>query len=276
MGIIIAVTISKPIEIRMFQTEINVALYKLQKEEELKMKESTAKISSPEIERINKDLKNIDDLDNQLIKNEGIARKDLRDCLMKNMPCPQNRKLYEEAKTTREVYEAKNQSKIADLETKKTNLQGGKEKIEKVSQNVAAGLDGLSKRIQLAEEVAGFWISLFITLLFMAIELTPIFFKLMLTKSTYDYLKENNEELIKAENGIEVKYDFYKDKQGVEKHLVVNHQSEKLIFEKMMVTQIQKELTEYAVAKYKEREQQKIDANLDDYIKSINKNEQSS
>ena len=40
-----------------------------------------------------------------------------------------------------------------------------------------------------------------------------------------------------------------------------------------MVTNIQKELTKYAITKYKEREINKIDNNLDDYIKSIDKNE---
>ena len=35
------------------------------------------------------------------------------------------------------------------------------------------------------------WIIIFITLLFMAIELTPIFFKMMLIKSPYDYLEDN-------------------------------------------------------------------------------------
>jgi hypothetical protein len=275
MGVIIAITISKPIEIRMFQTEINVELYKLQKVEELKMKEATSKISSPEIERINRDLKTIDDLDNELIRNEGIARKDLRDCLMKlGGDCPQNNKLYEQAKKAREDFEIQNKPKTASLEAKKTELQGGKEVVEKESKNVAAGLDGLSKRIILAEKVAGFWISLFITLLFMAIELTPIFFKLMLTKTTYDYLAENRDELIKADYGIEVKYDYYKDKQGIEKHLTINHEAERLIYEKIKVTEIQKELTDYAVQKYKENEIKKIDENLDTYIKSIDKNEQ--
>ena len=96
----------------------------------------------------------------------------------------------------------------------------------------------------------------------------------MLTKTTYDYLAENRDELIKADYGIEVKYDYYKDKQGIEKHLTINHEAEKLIFEKIKVTEIQKELTDYAVQKYKEREMKKIDENLDIYIKSIDKNEQ--
>ena len=103
----------------------------------------------------------------------------------------------------------------------------------------------------------------------MAIELTPIFFKLMLTKTTYDYLAENRDELLKAEYGIEVQYDKYKDKEGVERHLTINHEAERIIYEKMMVTNIQKELTAYAVQKYKEREMKKIDENPDDYIKPI-------
>jgi len=110
-------------------------------------------------------------------------------------------------------------------------------------------------------------------LLFMAIELTPIFFKLMLNKTPYDYLSENRDDLIRAENGIEVRYDYYKDKEGIERHLIINHEAEKMIFEKMKVTEIQKELTEYAIAKYKEREKEKIDGNLDEYIKKINPDE---
>ena len=115
----------------------------------------------------------------------------------------------------------------------------------------------------------------------MAIELTPIFFKLMLTKTTYDYLSENRDELIKADYGIEVKYDYYeakskdgKIKEGIERHLVINHDAERKIFEKIKVTEIQKELTEYAVAKYKEREMKKIDTNLDEYINKINTNDE--
>lgn len=103
----------------------------------------------------------------------------------------------------------------------------------------------------------------------MAIELTPIFFKLMLTKTTYDYLTENRDELLKADYGIEVQYDKYKDREGIERHLTINHEAERIIFEKKMLTNIQKELTKYAVTRYKEQEKKKIDDNLDDYIKGI-------
>ncbi len=41
------------------------------------------------------------------------------------------------------------------------------------NQKVSSGLDGLLERIKLSHKIAGFWISLFVTLLFLAIELTP-------------------------------------------------------------------------------------------------------
>ena len=47
----------------------------------------------------------------------------------------------------------------------------------------------------------------------MSIELTPIFFKMMLIKSPYDFMNDNIKALVKAEKGIEVKYDFIKIKK---------------------------------------------------------------
>ena len=166
-----------------------------------------------------------------------------------------------------------NKKDIEILSKRKEDLRIAKESERDNNEKIANGLDGLLERLKIAHEVAGFWISLFITLLFMAIELTPIFFKLMLTKTTYDYLAENRDELLKAEYGIEVQYDKYKDKEGIERHLTINHEAERIIFEKRMVTNIQKELTKYAITKYKDREMNKIDNNLDNYIKSIDKNE---
>ena len=166
-------------------------------------------------------------------------------------------------------FEEQNKDKITRAEQARRDILAEKDRVLATNVLVSKGLDGLLERIKLAHEVAGFWISLFITLLFLSIELTPIFFKLMLTKTPYDYLSENRDDLVRAENGIEVQYDYYKDKEGVERHLIINHEAEKLIFEKRMITEIQKELTDYAISKYKEREKAKIDANVDDYIQKI-------
>ena len=108
-----------------------------------------------------------------------------------------------------------------DVDIKRYEKQRKEEFVENVKKKYSK--DGLLLRLQLAHEIAGFWISLFITLLFMVIELTPVFFKMMLIKGPYDYMDENVKELARAESGIEIEYNFYKDKEGMEAHKVVNH-----------------------------------------------------
>jgi hypothetical protein len=285
MGVIIAMTISKPVEIRMFKTEIDIVLREKQIEQQSQYQAKVDKTYSEREKILEKEFgtisKDRDDLNNR-IKN---AEKEYIDQLNGRVEgsVPGDGRLagalkskLDDLSNQLKDFDSKNGLNLIELNKRKNDLRVAKEKERNNNEKIANGLDGLLERIKIAHEVSGFWISLFITLLFMAIELTPIFFKLMLTKTTYDFLAENRDELIKAENGIEVKYDYYKDKSGVEKHLVINHEAEKLIYEKIMVTNIQKELTDYAIQKYKEREKQKIDANLDDYIKSIDKNDQQS
>jgi hypothetical protein len=278
MGIIIAITISKPVEIRMFKTEIDIKLREKQLEQQAEYQGKIDKTyldreklllgDFGKIESQRTDLLNrIKDYENQYTKemSEGMGGRGQGEGPVAKALKREQAKLEVELNKFDDLHK----EEITDLNAKKKELRLAKEKDRGDTEKTANGLDGLLERIKIAHEVSGFWISLFITLLFMAIELTPIFFKLMLTKTTYDYLSENRDELIKAENGIEVRYDYYKDKQGIERHLIINHEADKLMFEKVKVSEIQKELTEYAVSKYKESEMKKIDENLEDYIKNI-------
>lgn len=282
MGAIIAITISKPIEIRMFQTEINNKLYEkqliLQKEFE---KRTTANFEE-RLKVVEDALGEVGKQRQDLLERIKKAEREMQDNLMGRVSgIPAGNGALTKAIQSQidglnvemQRFDLQNGDKISSADKKRKEILAEKEKVLATNVKVAQGLDGLLERIKLAHEVAGFWITLFITLLFMAIELTPIFFKLMLNKTPYDYLSENRDDLIRAENGIEVRYDYYKDKEGIERHLIINHEAEKMIFEKMKVTEIQKELTEYAITKYKEREKEKIDANLDEYIKQINPDE---
>lgn len=281
MGMIIAITISKPIEIRMFKGEIDHEVSHLQ--------DSLKTVYN--IEAKNKFQIKVEDLKSKIgkIQNDIDAKEsavtNLRLEISKEITGknnngaaygPRAKELERQANIIDgQLVSLKNTSeyKTALVDMKKFEQDKNLEVIE--AEQKLATLDGLLLRMQLAHKVAGFWISLFVTLLFMAIELTPVFFKLMLTKTPYDYLKENADELIKAENGIEVRYDYYKDKEGQERHLIINHEAERMIYEKIKVTDIQKELTDYAIEQYKQKEKKKIDENLDDYIKNINKDEQS-
>jgi len=275
MGMIIAITISKPIEIRMFQSEINIAVKseqdslkgvrydQIQKNYEKSVYEIKKNLGKLQTD-IDNNEKLISQYENTLMTEISGDRPGYGD-RAKNLE-----RLKEIAEKKVEILKSKPEYKNSLLDMRKYELEK-QSKISKIDNDMAS-LDGLLIRIKKAHEIAGWTITIFITLLFMAIELTPIFFKLMLTKTTYDYLAENRDELLKAEYGIEVQYDKYKDKEGIERHLTINHEAERIIFEKKMVTNIQKELTKYAITKYKEREINKIDNNLDDYIKSIDKN----
>ncbi|GGH65170.1 hypothetical protein HNQ91_002138 [Filimonas zeae] len=278
MGAIIALTISKPVEIRMFKTEIDIKLREKQLEQQTAYQ---SKVDSVYIDRERKlegDFKGIEEqradllariktLENTRIieTSEGHGGRPEGEGPVARALKREQEKLENELQRFDELHAAE----LADLNKRKQELRTAKEKERNNNEKIANGLDGLLERIKLAHEIAGAVITTFITLLFMAIELTPVFFKLMLTKTPYDYLVENRDELIKAENGIEVRYDYYKDKQGLERHLIINHEAERVVHEKIMVTDIQKELTAYAVRRYKEREMEKIDANLDSYIQSI-------
>ena len=276
MRAIIALTISKPVEIRMFKTEIDAKLY----EEQLKLQKEYEKRTTANFEE------RLNTVEGDLGK-IGIERKDLIDRIKKaeqaytdqlngvvgnagagNGPLSKALKGQLDALNNElNRFDQINGDKIKEADTKRKQILAEKEVALSKNVKVANGLDGLLERIKLAHEIAGWVISLFITLLFMAIELTPIFFKLMLVKTPYDYLEDNVKELIKAENGIEVRYDYYHDKQGQERHLTINHQAERLIYEKIKATEAQKELIDYAVQKYVEEQKTKIDKNPEDFIK---------
>ena len=278
LGAIIALTISKPVEIRMFKTEIDVELHNAQME---KQKEYLGSIDKIYADRIESEKKKIAKWE------EEIAQKTNRAYGLENQYIEEAR-IITVGPRARAVKEQWDRAKVEEQQLKTKYdpfIKEGYENLKKFETSkqkdiasgevVSAGLDGLLERIKLSHQIAGFWISLFITLLFMAIEMTPIFFKLMLVKSPYDFLKENVEELMKAEQGIHIEYNYHKDKEGQERDLVTHLHKEKLLVEKKSLQKVQEELTEYAISKYKEEMKKKIDANPESFIKiQNNENEQ--
>jgi hypothetical protein len=288
MGTIIAITISKPVEIRMFKTEIDVKLYENQLIAQKKYQDLTNKIYDERIKSKEGELKKLAD-DKEKIQNriaqlnsdkakitpaiietrwykmvDGIEKQMISykaNPLIKSVQIEIDRQ-YDEL----DKIEKLNSGREASLLAQKDTLNIDKGNIDKESEKQAKKLDGLLERIKLADEVAGVWISLFITLLFMAIELTPIFFKLMLVKSPYDYLKDNIDELIKAENGIYTLYDYHKDRKGVERDYTVHYNVEKIISEKKEAAKAQEILASYAVEKFIEQKKREIDKNPESFI----------
>ena len=288
MGTIIAITISKPVEIRMFKTEIDVKLYENQLIAQKRCQELINTIYDERIKKVEIEIDKIglekENIQNKISKLNServiisptipgiIYRTDengIRQPYPGPVPNPLFKSLENEVKRMNkelDKIDMLNFGRIASKTAEKDSLLIRKGAIDIECEVQAKKLDGLLERIKLADEVAGVWISLFITLLFMAIELTPIFFKLMLVKSPYDYLKDNIDELIKAENGIYTLYDYHKDRKGVERDYTVHYKVEKIISEKKEAAKAQEILASYAVEKFIEQKKREIDKNPESFI----------
>jgi Domain of unknown function (DUF4407) len=276
MGIIIAITISLPMEIRIFQTEIQAGLIEKKQEQEAVFTSGVDKRYSSRLKDIEVELTKLQTEINNKKNSYQLAINNAKSvCPSGGVSCPvaTHRKLWSVATTEENDWNsssALNQPKIIILNTEKDTLNFKKTIDLGGARKDGEQMDGLSERIKQMHKKVPWGTSLFITLLFLVIELTPIFFKLMLIKTPYDYMEENIKELIKAENGIEVKYNYYADdksREGMEQHLVINHNVEKEIYQTARATEVQKELMDYAIAKYTEKMKAKIDANPEDYIK---------
>lgn len=269
MGLVIAITISKPMEIRMFKSEIDAELHQEQLEKrkayeiatkanyETRFNAIDAEIEKIEQER-NKLLSRLTEVEGQYTEEVRIVRPGPKAAALKELMDALGEKL--------KTFDGDKKADLDRLTNERLKLAQELDRELAKNQEVASGLDGLLERIKLAHEIAGFWITFFITLLFVVIELTPIFFKMMLIKSPYDFMSENIKELIRAEEGIQIKYEYYKDKKGQERNLVINHQVQSKLDEKISLMVAQSELSDYIVQKWKEREKGNIDANLEAYI----------
>ncbi|WP_200911901.1 DUF4407 domain-containing protein [Pedobacter sp. Hv1] len=267
MGAIIALTISKPVEIRMFKTEIDVALHAKQIQQEQRYKSEIEKVANSEIEKkqniIREQLNRISRLDSiSTVRKADIAYENSHGgCSVK---CIEFKNQL--AANQAEVSAIKSDPEFIKVKRDLENLENDKLNKLKESGKVAAGLDGLLERIKLAHEEAGWIISLFVTLLFMTIELTPIFFKLMLIKSPYDYMEENIKELIKADKGIEIKHNYYPDGEGIERDLIINHQVLRVLKEKVQLLEAQSQLSNEAINVWKNKKHTDINNNTESYL----------
>jgi hypothetical protein len=296
MGMIIALTISKPIEIRMFKTEIDAKLYEQQLELEKDFEIRTRKNFEDRINDLEKDDKIISEKANAIIRKINIkdslynvettegqgGRGEGEGPVAKALKAERER-----LEKQLESFQSNNKKKIESIEKRKAQIYKELDKALSNNKTVASGLNGLLQRISIISEIVDWKITTFITLLFMVIELTPIFFKMMLIKGPYDYMDENVKELARAESGIQVIYNFYKSKEelknesadlsdnhiqknkildGYDVHKVINHAAELKAKERLIILKAQEELNEEIVRNWKEKKLKDIKENPDKYV----------
>ncbi len=206
LALIIAVVISKPLELKIFEKEIDRVLLEQKNQMTLLNQDQIAQQFTPEITRVEGEIKLIQ---------ENIAAKekevnDLYDTYITEAEGTQGTMKLGKGPVYKEKRE-KHDAQLKELQQFKDNgaaKMAGKEimlsdlrekqKLQTAnSQPIIDGFDGLMARINALEELPAIP-SMFILLLFIAIETAPVFAKIMAPKGAYDLKFEEQEDALKV------------------------------------------------------------------------------
>jgi hypothetical protein len=204
LAMIIAIVISKPLEIKIFEKEVSAVLLKEKNEMALKNKKqineyfksdvtkNKAEIDSLKLD-IRKKEKEVSDLyNNYITEAEGTAGTKK---MGKGPIYKEKRAAHDLALQKLDSLKAKNEQKIKEKEAKSVVLQADLDKKISQTQPIIDSFDGLMARINALGKLP--WLpSFFIMLLFLAIETAPIITKLLSPKGEFDYKLEESEMAI--------------------------------------------------------------------------------
>lgn len=206
LAMIIAIVISKPLEIKIFEKEINAVLLKEKNDMALANKKQVTNYFKTDLDKnkaeidslksaVAKKEKEVNELYNTYITEaEGTAGTKK---LGKGPVYKEKREKHDAQIKALDTLRSKNFAKIALLEKKGKTLQEDLDKKVAKTQPVIDGFDGLMARINALSKLPSLP-SLFIMLLFLAIETSPIIAKLLSPKGEYDFKIEDNEMALKT------------------------------------------------------------------------------
>lgn len=204
LAIIIAVVISKPLEMKIFEKEINQVLLEEKNSMTLNNKEQLALQYTPKIESLNQDIANLKGeiatkeaetnalYDTYISEAEGTAGTGL---LGKGPVYKEKREKHDAALAELNALKETNAAKIAGIEAQIAALETDYNTAVTNSQPIIDGFDGLMARINALGKLPWFP-SFFIFLLFLAIETAPIIAKLLAPKGEYDFKFEEQESVV--------------------------------------------------------------------------------
>ncbi|WP_369996730.1 DUF4407 domain-containing protein [Winogradskyella sp.] len=206
LAIIIAVVISKPLELKIFEKEINQVLLEQKNDLTLANQNQIAQQFNPKIT----------DLENQIIGLQSqidtketevnalydtyITEAEGTSGTMKLGKGPvykEKREKHDAALAELQQLKTDNKTKIEAIENEIIALQGDYKANVAESQPVIDNFDGLMARVNALGALP--WLpSFFIFLLFLAIETSPIIAKLLSPKGEYDYKLDDQETVVKS------------------------------------------------------------------------------
>ena len=206
LAVIIAVVISKPLELKIFQKEIDQVLLEEKNAMTLDNKNQLAAQFAPNIEGLKGDIASLQNevalketevnalYDTYISEAEGTAGTNL---LGKGPVYKEKREKHDAALAELSALKSDNKTKISNLEAEIAQLNIDYTTKVTTTQPIIDGFDGLMARVNALGKLP--WLpSLFIFLLFLAIETSPIFAKLLSPRGEYDYKLEDAETAVKT------------------------------------------------------------------------------
>lgn len=206
LAIIIAIVISKPLEIKIFEKEINTVLLKEKNAMALNNKKEVATYFKSDLD---KNKAEITALKNEIIEKEKEVNTLYETYITEAEGTKGTMKLgkgpvfkekiakHNLASAELDTLRKNNLAKITEKEKLNKNLQADLDKKVSETQPVIDGFDGLMARINALNKLP--WLpSMFIMLLFLAIETSPIIAKLLAPKGEYDFKLEDLETALKT------------------------------------------------------------------------------
>ncbi|RNC87707.1 MAG: DUF4407 domain-containing protein [Winogradskyella sp.] len=206
LAIIIAIVISKPLELKIFEKEINQVLLEQKNDLTLANQNQIAEQYTPKIAELENSIlalqSEIDTkeaevnalYDVYIGEAEGTSGTNL---LGKGPVYKEKREKHDAALAELQQLKTDNRTKIANIETEIATLQTQQKTNVAESQPIIDNFDGLMARVNALGELP--WLpSFFIFLLFLAIETSPIFAKLLSPKGEYDFRLQDQETIVKT------------------------------------------------------------------------------
>ena len=201
LAMIIAIVISKPLEIKIFKKEIDTVLLKEKNEMAIANKKQVSDYFKTDVD---KNQASIDSLKNQIKAKEKEVAVLYQSYITEAEGTAGTKKMgkgpiYKEKRAAHDAaikqldsLKVGSAKTIAEKEAKGKTLQADLDKKVADSQPIIDGFDGLMARINALNKLP-FLPSFFIMLLFLAIETSPIIAKLLASKSEYDFKYEDAE-----------------------------------------------------------------------------------
>jgi hypothetical protein len=204
LAIIIAIVIAKPLEMKIFEKEINQVLLEEKNAMTLENKDQLALQYTPSIEALTSNIASlkkeitVKETEVNALYNVYIGEAEGRmgtELLGKGPVYQEKRDKHDAALAALQELKTTNGAKITETETKVATLSAEYQTEVAETQPIIDGFDGLMARVNALEKLP--WMpSFFIFMLFLAIETSPILAKLLSPKGAYDLKLEEQESAL--------------------------------------------------------------------------------